>query len=91
MTGEFRAGDRVAWNSEARHFRGRVVKVHAKSSNYRSNAHRMIKDDPQHEIKSDKSGYIAMHARESKTRAEGKPMTAVARLFRLLNVVSRDS
>jgi hypothetical protein len=91
MTGEFRAGDRVTWNSELEHVSVRIVKVHMKNSDYIDYVHRAIKDDPQHEIKSDKSGYIAMHARESKTRAEGKPMTAVARLFRLLNVVSRDS
>ena len=56
MTGEFRAGDRVTWNSELEHVSVRIVKVHMKNSDYKDYVHRAIKDDPQHEIKSDKSG-----------------------------------
>jgi len=61
MTTRFKVGDHVRWNSEAGHVSGRIIKVHTKDSNYRRYTHHASKDDPQYEIKSDKTEHIAMH------------------------------
>jgi hypothetical protein len=61
MKRKFKVGDRVRWNSEAGHVSGRILKVHTKDSDYKGYTHHASKDDPQYEIKSDKSEHIAMH------------------------------
>jgi DUF2945 family protein len=61
MKRKFKVGDRVRWNSEAGHVSGRIIKVHTKDSDYKGYTHHASKDDPQYEIKSDKSEHIAMH------------------------------
>ena len=40
---------------------GRIVKVHTKDADYKGYTHHATKDDPQYEIKSDKTDHIAMH------------------------------
>ena len=57
----FKVGDHVTWNSEAGHVSGRIVKVHTKNVNYKGYVHHASKDDPQYEIKSDKTDHIALH------------------------------
>lgn len=57
----FRTGDHVRWNSEAGHVSGTIIKVHTRDVDYKGHVHRCSKDDPQYEIKSDKSDHIAMH------------------------------
>ena len=61
MTSTFKVGDHVAWNSEAGHVSGRVVKVHTKDVNYKGYVHHASKENPQYEIKSDKTDHIALH------------------------------
>jgi hypothetical protein len=61
MKRKFKVGDRVRWNSEAGHVSGRIIKVHTKDSDYKGYTHHASKDEPQYEIKSDKSEHIAMH------------------------------
>jgi hypothetical protein len=61
MANKFKVGDHVTWNSEAGHVSGRVVKVHTKNVNYKGYVHHASKDDPQYEIKSDKTDHIALH------------------------------
>ena len=61
MTRRFKVGDRVSWNSEAGRVSGRIVKVHTKDVNYKGYVHHASKDEPQYEIKSDKTDHIAMH------------------------------
>jgi hypothetical protein len=61
MANKFKLGDHVTWNSEAGHVSGRVVKVHTKNVNYKGYVHHASKDDPQYEIKSDKTDHIALH------------------------------
>jgi hypothetical protein len=59
---EFRGiGDHVTWNSEAGHVSGRIVKVHTSNVNYKGYVHHASKDNPQYEIKSDKTDHIALH------------------------------
>ena len=61
MASKFKVGDRVTWNSEAGHVSGRIVKVHSENVNYKGYVHHASKEDPQYEIKSDKTDHIALH------------------------------
>lgn len=58
---DFRVGDHVKWNSEAGHVSGKIIKVHHSDFQYKGYTHRASADDPQYEIKSDKSDHIAAH------------------------------
>jgi hypothetical protein len=61
MASKFKVGDHVTWNSEAGHVSGRIIKVHTKDADYKGYTHHASRDDPQYEIKSDKTDHIAMH------------------------------
>ncbi len=65
---EFSVGDHVSWNSEAGRVSGRIVKVHHRDFDYKGHRHRASPDDPQYEIKSDKTDHIAAHKRGALTR-----------------------
>lgn len=58
---EFSMGDHVQWNSEAGMVTGRITKIHIKDVDYKGHMRRCSKDEPQYEIKSDKTDHIAMH------------------------------
>jgi Hypervirulence associated proteins TUDOR domain len=57
----FKIGDHVSWNSEAGRVTGQIVRVHTKEVNYKGYLHHASSDDPQYEIKSDKTDHIALH------------------------------
>ncbi|HET8668703.1 MAG TPA: DUF2945 domain-containing protein [Terriglobales bacterium] len=61
MAKAFKVGDHVSWNSEAGRVRGCIVRVHTRDVNYKGYIHHASKDDPQYEIKSDKTDHIALH------------------------------
>ena len=61
MTERFKVGDHVRWNSEAGFVSGVIVKVHMRDFDYKGYTHHAREDDPQYEIKSDKSDHIAAH------------------------------
>lgn len=61
MAKTFKIGDHVAWNSEAGRVSGRIVRVHISDVNYKGYVHHASEDDPQYEIKSDKTDHIALH------------------------------
>ena len=61
MKNAFKVGDHVSWNSEAGHVSGTIIKVHTKDVEYKEYTHHANKDEPQYEIKSDKTDHIAMH------------------------------
>ena len=61
MTTRFKVGDHVRWNSEAGHVSGKIVKVHKKNTDYKGYTHHASAEDPQYEIKSDKTDHVAMH------------------------------
>jgi hypothetical protein len=64
----FQVGDHVQWNSEAGHVSGTIVKVHTQDFDYKGHTHRASPDDPQYEIKSDKTDHIAAHRGKALTR-----------------------
>jgi hypothetical protein len=61
MANTFKVGDHVTWNSEAGHVSGRIVKVHTENVDYKGYVHHASKEEPQYEIKSDKTDHIALH------------------------------
>ncbi len=61
MARRFKVGDHVSWNSEAGRVRGTIVKVHTRALNYKGYIHHATQDEPQYEIKSDKTDHIALH------------------------------
>ena len=61
MAKKFKVGDHVSWNSEAGHVSGTIVRIHTKDTLYKGYTHHASTDDPQYEIKSDKTDHIAMH------------------------------
>jgi hypothetical protein len=58
---KFSVGDHVRWNSEAGVVSGRIIKVHHADFDYKGHRHRASRDEPQYEIKSDKTDHIAAH------------------------------
>jgi hypothetical protein len=61
MGNRFKVGDHVTWNSEAGHVSGRIIKIHSICVEYEGHTHHATRDEPQYEIKSDKTDHIAMH------------------------------
>jgi hypothetical protein len=57
----FRRGDHVSWNSEAGRVRGRITRVITTRTMFKGYTVHASKDEPQYEIKSDKTDHIAMH------------------------------
>lgn len=61
-------GDHVRWNSEAGYVTGRIIRIHHADFDYKGHRHRASKDDPQYEIKSDRTDHIAAHKEAALTR-----------------------
>jgi hypothetical protein len=61
MKRHFKIGDHVRWNSEAGWVSGRIIRIHTKDTDYKGYTHHASRDEPQYEIKSDKTEHIAMH------------------------------
>ena len=61
MAKRFKVGDHVSWNSEAGRVSGKIIKVHTADVDYKGYTHHACPDEPQYEIKSDKTEHIAMH------------------------------
>lgn len=61
MAAKFKVGDHVSWNSEAGHVSGKIIKVHTSEVDWKGYTHRASADDPQYEIKSDKTDHVALH------------------------------
>jgi hypothetical protein len=56
-----KVGDHVVWNSEAGHVSGVIIKVRVRDFDYKGHTHRASPDNPQYEIKSDKTDHVAAH------------------------------
>jgi hypothetical protein len=61
MPRKFKVGDHVTWNSEAGYVSGTIMKMHTKDFDYKGHTRHASQDDPQYEIKSDKTDHIAAH------------------------------
>jgi len=71
MAKTFRKCDRVSWNSEAGRVSGKIVKVHTKDVNYKGYVHHASKENPQYEIKSNKTDHVALHKASALRRLRG--------------------
>jgi DUF2945 family protein len=69
MAHKFRVGDHVTWNSEAGRVSGTILKVHVENVDYKGYTHHASPENPQYEIKSDKSDHIALHKSTALTLA----------------------
>ncbi len=70
MRRRFRIGDQVGWNSEAGFVSGTIVRIHTRDVHYKGYIHHASEDEPQYEIKSDKTDHIAMHKASALTRLD---------------------
>jgi len=68
MAAKFKVGDHVSWNSEAGRVSGTIIKKHTKDFNYKGYTHRATEEEPQYEIKSDKSDHVAAHKESALTK-----------------------
>jgi hypothetical protein len=66
----FKVGDHVGWNSEAGRVSGRIVKIHTRDVLYKGYVHHATRDQPQYEIKSDKTDHVAMHKGSALTKVD---------------------
>jgi hypothetical protein len=72
MTKTFEIGDHVSWNSEAGRVSGTIIAIHTKDFRYKGHVHHASKGDPQYEIKSEKTDYIAAHKGSALESARGE-------------------
>ncbi|MFJ6132642.1 hypervirulence associated TUDOR domain-containing protein [Janibacter terrae] len=61
MSARYKVGDHVGWNSEAGQVSGTITKVHTEDFEYKGHTRRASTDEPQYEIKSDKTDHVAAH------------------------------
>lgn len=73
MSHMFNIGDHVTWNSEAGKVGGTITKIHTQDFDYKGHTRRASNDDPQYEIKSDKTDHIATHKAAVLTKTSSKP------------------
>ena len=57
----YKIGDHVSWSSEAGRVSGTITAVHKRDVDYKGHRRHASEEDPQYEIKSDKTEHIAMH------------------------------
>lgn len=71
MAEKFEVGDHVSWNSEAGRVSGTITTVHTSDFDYKGHRRHASEDDPQYEIKSDRSDHVAAHKGGALTRSGG--------------------
>jgi len=64
----FKTGNHVSWNSEAGYVSGKIIKIHTEDFDYKGYTHHASKENPQYEIKSDKTDHIAVHKGSALTK-----------------------
>lgn len=61
MNRRFVIGDHVTWNSEAGEVSGTIIAVHTADFHWKGYVHHASIDDPQYEIRSDRTDHVAAH------------------------------
>lgn len=64
MAKELKKGDKVEWDSSGGHSTGEVVEKVTEETQIKGHKVKASKDEPQYEVKSDKSGKNAIHKPE---------------------------
>ena len=60
-TTTFHIGDHVRWNSEAGRVSGHIVGIYDRDFDWKGYTHHACTEDPQYEIRSDKTEHLAVH------------------------------
>ena len=68
MKHKFKIGDHVTWNSETGYVSGTITKIHNNNFDYKGYTHHVTEDDPQYEIKSDKTDHVSVHKGKALTK-----------------------
>jgi Hypervirulence associated proteins TUDOR domain len=68
MAKRFEIGDHVSWNSDAGCVSGTMIAIHTRDFDYKGHIHHASADDPQYEIKSDKTDHVAAHKGSARER-----------------------
>ena len=68
METKFKVGDKVSWNSEAGRVSGTIIKIHRQDFDYKDYTHHATKQEPQYEIKSNRTEHIAAHKSSALTK-----------------------
>lgn len=68
MTELFAIGNHVRWNSEAGHVQGVIIAIHTQDVEWMGRTHRCSGEDPQYEVKSDKTDHLALHKGSALTK-----------------------
>ena len=68
METKFKVGDKVSWNSEAGRVSGTIIKIHRQDFNHKGYTHHASKEEPQYEIKSNRTEHIAAHKGSALTK-----------------------
>ena len=68
MERKFKISDKVNWNSEAGRVSGTIIKIHTKDFDYKGYTHHATEEEPQYEIKSNKTDHIAAHKGSALTK-----------------------
>ncbi|MHA6646376.1 hypervirulence associated TUDOR domain-containing protein [Mesorhizobium sp. A623] len=66
--GKLSIGDNVTWNSEAGRVSGTIKTIHTRDFDYKGHRRHASEEDPQYEIKSDKTDHVAAHKGGALTR-----------------------
>lgn len=90
MATKFKVGDHVSWNSEAGKVSGKIIKVHKKDFKYKGYTHHASDDDPQYEIKSDKTDHIAAHKGSALTKIQPQLITFYNSSFAVYIFLAED-
>jgi hypothetical protein len=61
MSRSFKVGDAVVWHAEAGEIHGKVTRVHHRAVEFMGKHRPASREDPQYEVKSDKTGHLALH------------------------------
>ena len=61
MSARFKVGEHVSWNSEAGRVSGHIIRVHTQDVDFKGYTHHATSEEPQYEIRSDRTEHIAMH------------------------------
>ncbi|MCC6868285.1 MAG: DUF2945 domain-containing protein [Burkholderiales bacterium] len=68
MARRFAIGDHVSWNSEAGRVSGTIIAIHTADFDWKGYVHHASIEDPQYEIKSDRTDHVAAHKGHALTR-----------------------
>ena len=67
---QFKVGDHVSWNSEAGRVRGTITRVVTSEITFKGYTVHASEDEPQYEIKSDKTDHVAAHKEAALTKID---------------------